>query len=125
MLKAKQSLLSCDQPLLIAAVERVASGLPPDKSGAIRTQHLGILLSIIVISGAGERATIQAIGHLTGMHISHVSKIAGKLFELGVVEREKTVASHGRGYQYCFHPIMNLSQLVSDLNAAGNKRGRG
>jgi len=122
MLKAKQKLLSGDQPVLAAAVDRIVSALPSEMSGAGRVQYLGVLLCIIVLDAAGERATPQAVERLTDMHASHILKVANKLVDLGLLEREKIVASHGKGHQNHYRPIMNLSQIVRDASPVDRNR---
>lgn len=122
MLNAKQKLLSGEHPILAAAVDRILSALPPDLSGAGRVQYLGVLLAIILIDAAGRRATVNAVEELTSMHATHVTKLANQLIAFGVLEREKTVASHGMGRQFVYHPVMNLSEIVVEASHTYRER---
>jgi purine nucleoside phosphorylase len=121
MLTAKHRLISGEQALLTAAVDLIVEGLPPDITGAGRVQHLGVLLCIIALDAAGEPVTAQAVCDFTSMHASHVTKIVNKLMEFGVLDREKILASHGRGHRYRYYPVMNFRHLIKKVTGKNQK----
>ncbi|SEF13346.1 hypothetical protein SAMN05444161_8916 [Rhizobiales bacterium GAS191] len=94
-----------------AVANRIIHGLPIQMTGNMKTQHLGIYLAILVLNELNHEATTTAISTYTGMATTHTAKIANNLVTLGVVQRTKAHATHGKGHQNLYTPEVDLRQF--------------
>jgi hypothetical protein len=94
-----------------AIANRIIHGLPIDMTGNMKAQHLGIYLAILVLNELNQEATTTALSTYTGMATTHTAKIANNLAKLGVVQRTRAHATHGRGHQNLYAPDVDLRQF--------------
>jgi len=93
--------------------------VPNDMKG----NHYATLFAIIALVEAGKDATAKEIADITLMHADSAARIANHLFELGVVERDRIVASHGKGHQYRYRSLIGVKGLLPFLmGLRGRKR---
>lgn len=72
----------------------------------------GVLFAILELTKNGLVPTVEMIGATAQLHCSTASKIANQLADRGIVLREQLVASHGRGYRYCYRPRLMIGEIL-------------
>jgi predicted transcriptional regulator len=82
-------------------------------SGNMKVQHLGIYFVILHLHDHGEKPTASNIAKFTRVASTQITKIANRLLSLGLVQRTALHASHGRGRQYMYYPIIGLDHLAA------------
>jgi hypothetical protein len=100
---------------LAAAAKRILAELPTTMSGSLRAQHLGIYYAILALTEIGEPATANAIADFVKLATSHVNAAAKRLLELGVLERDRIPASHGRSFRYIYRPTADYSTMRQSI----------
>src|SRR5215469_3255793 len=110
-LDTKQGYLLGLDPMLLLSGYRLMHGLPPEMTGTMKAQHLGVLFAIILLDKSGTEPTTKNISNFLTMVGSNVSRIANRLAALGVVSRQQMRASHGKGHQYCYRPVLTAEQV--------------
>ena len=106
---------------LASATQRILSELPPDMSGSLRAQHLGIFLAVVSLTELDEVATAATISSFVKLAKTHVGTALKVLVEIGVLDRKKVPPMQGRGFMYVYTPSADLSKLreIRERDIAG------
>jgi len=86
----------------------IAENLPALISGAKRTQHLGILFAILVLTEEKQEVTAQALSQLVGMPRPAINTLLKSLLSVGLVTRSSKV--RGGRARYIYEPAWKRAQ---------------
>ena len=81
----------------------------------LKSSHYAVLLIIMALNEMGMEATANAISAIPLLHADSVTRVVNDLVELGLVRRDQTVASHGKGHQSRFFTLIGLRDLLPFL----------
>jgi hypothetical protein len=97
--------------LLPYAVSRIVEGLPPEMSGSMKAQHIGVYCILLSMHLNNVLVTRRAICDAIGMADTHVGPKLRVLLELNLITTRKSPSPYGNKHRAIFEPVLSTAQM--------------